>query len=124
MRGCGGFPLVLEVVGRSLYGKPREIWKRTLKQWSEKSIFSSESNNEILICLQTSLNSLDERYKECFLDLASFPEDRRIPAMALIDMWVGLYNLDEDDEAIAILHELSMRSLVDQVVTRYTWFLL
>ncbi|XP_058228494.1 probable disease resistance protein At5g66900 isoform X2 [Rhododendron vialii] len=119
VRGCGGFPLVLEVVGRSLYGKPKEIWKRTLKQWSEKSIFSSESNNEILIRLQTSLNSLDEMSKECYLDLASFPEDRRIPAMALIDMWVGLYNLDEDDEeAIAILHELSLRSLVDQVVTR------
>ncbi|KAE9467642.1 hypothetical protein C3L33_00450, partial [Rhododendron williamsianum] len=33
-------------------------------------------------------------------------------------MWVGLYNLDEGgEEAIAILHELSMRSLVGQVVT-------
>ncbi|KAH7851392.1 hypothetical protein Vadar_010896 [Vaccinium darrowii] len=120
VRGCGGFPLALEVVGRSLRGKPIEIWKRTLKQWSEgKSFFSSESNNEILIRLQTSLSSLEEMYKECYLDLASFPEDQRIPATALIDMWVELYNLDEDGvDAIAILHELSMRCLVDQVVTR------
>lgn len=125
MRDCGGFPLALEVVGRSLRGQPKEIWKRTLKQWSEgKSIFSSDSNKEILIRLLSSVNSLDEMYKECYLDLASFPEDQRIPATALIDMWVGLYNLDEDGDAIAILHELSKRSLIGKVVTRYSWFLI
>ncbi|KAG5535659.1 hypothetical protein RHGRI_023426 [Rhododendron griersonianum] len=119
VRDCGGFPLALEVVGRSLRGQPKEIWKRTLKQWSEgKSIFSSDSNKEILIRLLSSVNSLDEMYKECYLDLASFPEDQRIPATALIDMWVGLYNLDEDGDAIAILHELSERSLIGKVVTR------
>ena len=25
--------------------------------------------------------------KECFMDLGSFPEDQRIPAAILIDMW-------------------------------------
>ncbi|KAH7851938.1 hypothetical protein Vadar_018536 [Vaccinium darrowii] len=119
VRGCGGFPLALEVVGRSLCGKPKEIWKRTLKEWSQgESIFSSKSNKEILTHLQTSLNSLEERYMDCFLDLAAFPEDQRIPATALIDMWVGL-NLDEDGGgAIANLLELSTRSLLDVVVTR------
>jgi len=52
------------------------------------------------------------------MDLGSFPEDQRIPATTLIDMWAELYNLDEDD-AIANLHELSDRNLIEVVVTRY-----
>ncbi|KAF5958207.1 hypothetical protein HYC85_005432 [Camellia sinensis] len=120
MRRCGGFPLALKVVGRSLYGEPEVIWKNRLKPWSEaQSILYS--NNELLICLQPSLDALDGMYKikECFLDLASFPEDQRIPVTALMDMWVELYNLDEDGEdAIAILHQLSNRNLVNLVLTR------
>lgn len=120
MRRCGGFPLALNVVGRSLYGEPEVIWKNRLKLWSEaQSILYS--NNELLICLQPSLDALDGMYKskECFLDLASFPEDQRIPVTALMDMWVELYNLDEDGEdAIAILHQLSNRNLVNLVLTR------
>ncbi|PSS21335.1 Disease resistance protein [Actinidia chinensis var. chinensis] len=117
---CRGFPLALDVVGRSLCGRRKEIWKHVLKQWSEgQSIFESESNNDLLSCLQTSLNTLVERYKECYLDLASFPEDQRIPATALMDMWVELYNLGENGEdAIAILDELAKRSLVEQVIIR------
>ncbi|PSS21558.1 Disease resistance protein [Actinidia chinensis var. chinensis] len=120
VKGCGGFPLALDVVGRSLCGRRKEIWKHVLKQWSEgQSIFDSESNKELLTCLQTSLNTLVERYKECYLDLASFPEDQRIPATALMDMWVELYNLGENGEdTIAILDELSKRSLVEQVIVR------
>ncbi|KAL7193207.1 hypothetical protein ACSBR2_024923 [Camellia fascicularis] len=120
MRRCGGFPLALKVVGRSLYGEPEVIWKNRLKLWSEaQSILYS--NNELLICLQPSLDALDGMYKikECFLDLASFPEDQRIPVTALMDMWVELYNLDKDGEdAIAILHQLSNRNLVNLVLTR------
>ena len=125
VKGCGGFPLALDVVGRSLCGRRKEIWKHVLKQWSEgQSIFESKSNNDLLTCLQTSLNTLVWRYKECYLDLASFPEDQRIPATALMDMWVELYNLDENGEdAIAILDELSNRSLVEQVIIRYCRFL-
>ncbi|KAJ6288574.1 hypothetical protein OIU76_024541 [Salix suchowensis] len=55
--------------------------------------------------------------KECFMDLGSFPEDQRIPATTLIDMWAELYTLDEDD-AIANLHELSDRNLIEVLVTR------
>ncbi|KAA8531757.1 hypothetical protein F0562_006526 [Nyssa sinensis] len=119
VRGCRGFPLALKVVGRSLCGQPAVIWKTTLKRWSEGlSIFSS-SNNDLLDCLQTSLNALDERVKECYLDLGSFPEDEKIPVAALMDMWVELYNLDEDGmDALTILHDLSDRNLVNLVFTR------
>uniref|UniRef100_A0A5B7C9B9 RPW8 domain-containing protein n=1 Tax=Davidia involucrata TaxID=16924 RepID=A0A5B7C9B9_DAVIN len=118
VKGCRGFPLALTVVGRSLCGQPEVAWISTLKQWSEgQSIF--DSNSDLLIRLQTSLDALDERVKECYLDLASFPEDERIPATALIDMWVELYNLDEDGvHALANLHELSTRNLVNLVFAR------
>lgn len=78
-----------------------------------------------LTCLFASrlaLDALDEKdqnLKECFLDLGAFPEDQRIPAVALIDMWAELYAIDEDFISIQYLQELSSRSLVNLVVTRY-----
>ncbi|KAA8531755.1 hypothetical protein F0562_006528 [Nyssa sinensis] len=124
VRGCGGFPLALAVVGQSLRRQPEVIWRRTLKQWSEgRSIL--DSSNDLLIRLQTSLDALDERaesknfLKECYLDLGLFPEDERIPVTALMDMWVELYNLDENGiDALANLHELSTRNLANLVFTR------
>ncbi|XAR73951.1 hypothetical protein NMG60_11008092 [Bertholletia excelsa] len=117
---CGRFPLALQVVGRSLCGKPECIWTTWLKRWSEKrSIISF--NQDLLICLQTSLDSLDEmnHIKDCYLDLAAFPEDKRIPVTALIDMWVELYHLDEyDGDVIANLYELANRNLVNLLPTR------
>ncbi|KAJ6288600.1 hypothetical protein OIU76_024562 [Salix suchowensis] len=56
--------------------------------------------------------------KECFIDLCSFPEDQRIPVNALVDMWMELYNLDEEAYAVAKLQELCNRNLADLVVTR------
>ncbi|XP_028092754.1 probable disease resistance protein At5g66900 isoform X1 [Camellia sinensis] len=122
VRGCGGFPLALEVVGKSLKGESEVTWKNKLNRWSEgQSIFYSDAApngaTDILNRLQTTLDDLDVKIKECYLDLASFPEDQRIPAMALVDMWVELYNLDEVS-AFANIHELSDRNLLNLVPTR------
>ena len=58
------------------------------------------------------------------MDLASFPEDQRIHAAALIDMWAELYELDEDGIlAIANLQELTTRNLANLVMARYAGFL-
>ncbi|KAJ6378655.1 hypothetical protein OIU78_028810 [Salix suchowensis] len=77
------------------------------------------TEHEVLDCLQSSVEALNDNVvaKECFMDLGSFPEDQRIPATTLIDMWAELYTLDEDD-AIANLHELSDRNLIEVLVTR------
>ena len=120
---CKGLPLALEVVGRSLHGRPVEIWRSRLKKLSEgQSIVNSET--DLRKCLQSSLDALNEEdvmLKECFMDLGSFPEDQKIPATALIDMWAELYNLDKDGvHAIANLHKLSSQTLLNLVVTRYT----
>ncbi|KAF2283676.1 hypothetical protein GH714_013761 [Hevea brasiliensis] len=119
VKGCKGFPLALKVVGRSLCGEPEEIWKRKEMELSKHgTIFEDD---ELINCLQSSLDALDNKIivKECFMDLCSFPEDQRIPATALIDMWAELYELDEDGvHAIANLHELSNRNLIDLCVAR------
>ncbi|KAL6312763.1 hypothetical protein AAG906_020559 [Vitis piasezkii] len=121
VRRCKGFPLALEVVGRSLHGQPVEIWRSTLMKLSEgESIVNSE--DELRNCLQSSLDALDDKdimLKECFMDLGSFPEDQKIPATALIDMWAELHKLDKDGiYAISNLQKLCSRNLLNLVVTR------
>ncbi|KAK6128920.1 hypothetical protein DH2020_037359 [Rehmannia glutinosa] len=108
---CGGFPLALKVVGRSLYRQREVTWRSRISKWSNgESIFTS--SNDLLCCLKLSLEALDERMRECYLDLGSFSEDQKIPVVALLDMWVELYNLDEEN-ALACLYELFNRNLVD-----------
>ncbi|KAM1063034.1 hypothetical protein ACFX2A_027845 [Malus domestica] len=117
---CKGFPLAITVVGKSLCGKPIEIWQKRVIEWS-KGFSILDSETELLLCLERSLDALDKEMvgiKECFLDLGSFPEDQRIPAAALIDIWAELYDVDTDIKCIANLYELTTRSLANLVVTR------
>ena len=85
------------------------------------SIFDSEK--ELLECLQSSLDELDDKMviKESFMDLGSFRENQRIPASTFIDICRVLYEQDET-EAMATLDELFSRSLVNSVTTRFVFF--
>ncbi|KAJ6740233.1 RESISTANCE PROTEIN ADR1 putative-RELATED [Salix purpurea] len=114
---CRGFPLVISVVGKSLCGKSAAEWRKRLRECYKAASILTE--HEVLDCLQSSVEALNDNVvaKECFMDLGSFPEDQRIPATTLIDMWAELYSLD-DDGAIANLHELSDRNLIEVLVTR------
>ncbi|CAB4287486.1 unnamed protein product [Prunus armeniaca] len=116
---CNGFPLAITVTGNSLRGRATEFWRKRLRDWSKSSILDIET--ELLLRLQSSIDALDEEdaiIKECFMDLGSFPEDQRIPAAAVIDMWAELYELDEDFLSITNLLELTTRSLANLVITR------
>nr|XP_043615223.1 probable disease resistance protein At5g66900 isoform X2 [Erigeron canadensis] len=117
---CKGFPLALTVIGASLRGQSMLKWRSTLKKWSEgQSIFDSSSR--LLLSLQSSVDELEYMpiARDCFLDLGSFPEDEKIAASALVDMWVELYNLDEEGMfTIEYLLELSSRNLLSLVPTR------
>lgn len=124
VKGCKGFPLALRVVGLSLGDKHEVFWKTTLDKWSKGESNILDTNSELLQKLKTSLDALDEEedmevVKECFLDLGSFPEDQKIPATALMDMWVELYDLDEEDMyTYKNLLELSTRNLLNLVPMR------
>ncbi|KAJ4970879.1 hypothetical protein NE237_003978 [Protea cynaroides] len=51
-----------------------------------------------------------DKVKECFLDLGSFPENKKIPFDVLINMWVEIHEIDE--EAFAIVIELSNKNRI------------
>ncbi|KAL4581814.1 hypothetical protein LXL04_006345 [Taraxacum kok-saghyz] len=117
---CKGFPLALTVIGASLCGQNMVKWRTTLKKLSEgQSVF--QLNSQLLVSLQSSVDALEDlgKVKECFLDLGSFPEDERIPASTLMDIWVELYDLDEEGMyTTEYLLELSSRNLLNLVLTR------
>ncbi|KAL3722211.1 hypothetical protein ACJRO7_034562 [Eucalyptus globulus] len=117
---CKGLPLALTVVAKSLRGKDRSFWKTKLFDWSERRSLLRSGSEVLVDCLRKSLDDLDGDHpiKKRFLDLGLFPEDCKIPATALIDMWVELYKLDFSGvRAIAELNELVYRNLADLVVT-------
>ncbi|KAJ4965163.1 hypothetical protein NE237_017012 [Protea cynaroides] len=82
-------------------------------QWLQ-GITTGSYSDWPLIALGTSLDLLEETVQECFMDLSSFPEDQRIPASSLIDIWVELHGIDEVD-AYYNLHELSSKNLVNLI---------
>ncbi|PHT56936.1 hypothetical protein CQW23_05422 [Capsicum baccatum] len=127
LRSCGGFPLALRVVGRSLCGQPEGIWfDRVMMQSKREILFPTE--NDLLRSLQASIDALDEKVlysretttlRDCYLDLGSFPEDQRIHPAALLDIWVERYNLGEDGRtAMTIFFELSSQNLVNLALAR------
>lgn len=94
-----------------------------MKQWSKAGAFF-ESNNDLFTCLKSSLDALDNKLKECYIDLGAFPEGQLIPASAIIDMWEELYEMNGDGlNSISNLHELSSLNLIDLVDTRYAGFI-
>ena len=119
---CKKVPLALKLIGSSLRNKPRQIWEREVRKWSKgTSILSTEG--ELLSCLQSSINVLGQQdaiLKECFMDLGSFPEDKRIHPGILIDLWTELYEL-EDNDVIAYLFDLTYHNLVNFDVKRYAY---
>ncbi|KAK7263088.1 hypothetical protein RJT34_30672 [Clitoria ternatea] len=117
VRECKGSPLALEVIGGSLCKQHFEFWQIMKERLKSQSIL--KSNNDILNRLQNSLDLLEDEEKECFMDLGLFPEDQRIHVPALIDIWTGLYELDEDGQkAMNIIHNLANKNLVNVIVTR------
>ena len=101
------------------------VWKSRLIKWSNGQSFLG-SDAKLLGHLESSLEFSGDKFiiKECFMDLGSFPEDQRIPAAILIDMWAELYELDEDGiHAIAHLRELTTRNLASLVMAGYAGFL-
>ncbi|GAA0146404.1 hypothetical protein LIER_36305 [Lithospermum erythrorhizon] len=116
VRSCGGFPLALTVVGRSLCGRPELEWVERIQKFWE-SIFTT--NISLLHILQSSIDALDGQLKECYLDLALFPKGQKISATTLRDIWVELYNLSEDGAGpVTLLFELYTRNLANLTLAR------
>jgi hypothetical protein len=126
VENCKGLPLAIKVIATSLSNRPYELWEKIVKELSQgRSIL--DSNTELLTRLRKILDVLEDNpiNKECFMDLALFPEDQRIPVAALIDMWAELYGLDDDGiEAMNIINKLDSMNLADVLVARYILLLI
>ena len=104
------------------------VWQNMKDRLQSQSILLESSSSDLLFRLQQSLDILEDKFKinekVCFMDLGLFPEDQRIPVAALIDMWAELHNLDENGRnAMTIIHDLTIRNLINVIVTRYIWLL-
>ncbi|KAK4262257.1 hypothetical protein QN277_027839 [Acacia crassicarpa] len=119
VQGCSGSPMVLNAIGRSLCGQNSVLWQSRATELSKgRPIF--ESNEDLLAFLQKSFDVLDTKsvIKERFLDLGLFPEDQKIPAASLVDMWVELHG-EDDINAMKKIYELATRNMVDIVVRKF-----
>ncbi|XP_068656965.1 putative disease resistance protein At5g47280 [Aristolochia californica] len=111
---CKGLPLALKVIGASLRDQPPLIWRSAKNKLSKGEPISESHEVKLLERMAVSVNCLSSRVRECFLDLGSFLEDRKIPLDVLINMWVETHDLDEVD-AFAVLFELSDKNLLTLV---------
>ncbi|OMO74873.1 Disease resistance protein [Corchorus olitorius] len=111
---CKGLPLALKVIGASLRDQPEMYWASARKRLLRGEPISEAHQNKLLERMAISVEYLNKTVKECFLDLGSFPEDKKIPLDILINMWVALHDIDEE-EAFAILVELSDKNLLTLV---------
>ncbi|XP_020592691.1 probable disease resistance protein At4g33300 isoform X2 [Phalaenopsis equestris] len=111
---CKGLPLALKVIGASLRDQPPKIWVSAKNRLSRGETISESHEIKLLERMATSIECLSGKVKDCFLDLGSFPEDKKIPLDVLINLWMDLHDLYEED-AFAILVELSNRSLLTLV---------
>ncbi|CAA0824961.1 Probable disease resistance protein [Striga hermonthica] len=111
---CKRLPLALKVIGASLKGQPEMFWTSARNRLSRGQLVSESHEVQLLERMKLSIDYLSETERECFLDLGAFPEDKRIPLDILINMWVELHDIEEDD-AFAILVQLSDKNLITLV---------
>ncbi|XP_027369137.1 probable disease resistance protein At4g33300 isoform X2 [Abrus precatorius] len=111
---CGRLPLALKVIGASLRDQNDMFWMSVKNRLSQGQSIGESYQMNLIDRMAISTNYLPEKIKECFLDLCSFPEDKRIPLEVLINMWVEIHDIHET-EAFAIVVELSNKNLLTLV---------
>lgn len=111
---CEKLPLALKVIGASLRDQTEMFWESVKNRLSQGQSIGESHEINLIERMAISINYLREEIKECFLDLCSFPEDKKIPLDVLINMWVEIHDIDEKD-AFAIVVELSNKNLLTLV---------
>ncbi|KAJ9560000.1 hypothetical protein OSB04_005160 [Centaurea solstitialis] len=111
---CKGLPLALKVIGASLRDQPETYWKAAKNRLSRAQPICDSHETELLNRMKLSIDYLSDKVRDCFLDLGSFPEDKKIPLDVLVNIWTELHDIDEE-ETFAILYELSSKNLLTLV---------
>ncbi|KAK4374198.1 hypothetical protein RND71_004875 [Anisodus tanguticus] len=121
---CGGLPLAIIVLAGLLARRPKvDEWRRTSQNLNlHMSGESFEQDGGIHGVLALSYYDLPYLLKPCFLYLGNFPEDQKISARKLYQLWAaeGIISLEDNQgEETAMmevgecyLHELAQRYMV------------
>jgi len=109
---CKGLPLALKVIGSSLRGEPQLVWENANKKLRRAESISEYHRDNLLHCLETSVDVLDDESKQCFLDLGAFPKGRKFSVDSLLDIWVYVRGMEWQD-AFVVLLELASRNLLN-----------
>ncbi|XP_058089195.1 disease resistance RPP13-like protein 4 [Magnolia sinica] len=90
VKGCGGLPLAINIVGGMMLGKGDSIheWKQISKHLKQE-LEISKKDEMIISTLELSYEELPTHLKTCFLCLASLPEDYEIPVAYMVELWIG-----------------------------------
>ncbi|KAJ4745272.1 Disease resistance protein RPP8 [Rhynchospora pubera] len=108
---CKGLPLALILGGLvSCRGETYHEWNKVLEtmNWHEEG-------KECMKILDMSYKDMPYHLKDCFLYLASFPEDYKISARRLIRMWVAEKLIPHDEKKTM---ELKAEECLEQLVHR------
>ncbi|CAF2144704.1 unnamed protein product, partial [Brassica napus] len=126
IRHCGGLPLAIKVLGALLGNKyTLQEWKRIRENIKAPTVRASGSddrnfNLKVYGVLNLSFEELPAYLKQCFLYLASFPEDYKIDVEKLSYYWAAegiLMSMDFDGASIrevadGYIQELVKRNMV------------
>ncbi|CAN6851448.1 unnamed protein product [Brassica oleracea] len=116
LKRCNGFPIVIEVIGRSLNGRSLNTWKGQVESWSQgETVLDSPPQPTVLECLQPSFNALEPTLQKCFMDMGCFLEDQKIRASVLIDIWMELYCKSSSTVCMKYLEDLASQNLLKLV---------
>ncbi|CAA6668638.1 unnamed protein product [Spirodela intermedia] len=91
VKKCGGLPLALITVDRSMaYARSVEEWEDALHNLLETPQQVRGMEDEVLSLLKFSFDRLgDENVKNCLLYCSLYPEDYEINVKELIEYWIG-----------------------------------
>ncbi|XP_071741200.1 disease resistance protein At4g27190-like [Rutidosis leptorrhynchoides] len=90
---CGGLPLVIDVIGKTLKNKGISSWKATLTQLQKNALKNKDVDAAIETVydrLKLSYDYLKNEAQWCFLQCSVFPEDYNILVEDLVLYRVGL----------------------------------
>jgi hypothetical protein len=104
------------VIGSSLHHKPRPVWEIAKDKLSRAEPISEDHKDDLLSRLETSIDILNDKEKQCFLDLGAFPKGRKFSVDSLLDIWVYVREM-EWPEAFEVLLEFASRNLM--ILTGY-----
>ncbi|EOA19982.1 hypothetical protein CARUB_v10000246mg [Capsella rubella] len=111
---CKGLPLSLKVIGASLKNQPEKYWEGAVTRLSKGEPADETHESRVFAQIQATLENLDLKTRDCFLELGAFPEDKKIPLDVLINVLVELHDL-EDTTAFAVIVDLANRNLLTLV---------